>query len=202
MEIRDRIIMAGWETFFKYGVRSTTLDQLATELGISKKTIYQHFKDKNELVLAIVECAMTEERQRADEVFAISTDPIDEVLKATEVMREMMANISPTLLSDLEKYYPEAWSVFLESKKGFLVDIERNLKQGIEVGLYRAELNVTVLSRMRLECVEMALRKEMSLFGSFNTNDVNNAFLDHFIRGIVTEKGLERYSKYLNENNY
>lgn len=199
VEMIDRIIQAGSETFFKYGIRSVPLDQLASELGISKKTIYQHFKDKDELVMAIVKCSLDAERARADECYANSKNPIHEIIQASELMNEIMININPTFLVDLEKYHPKAWKVFSESKSDFLVDIERNLNDGIAQGLYRPDLNISILSRMRLESVEMGLNQDFFPARSFNVTEVNLAFLDHFIRGIVTEKGLKLYESYKSE---
>jgi AcrR family transcriptional regulator len=195
--MKDRIIQTGCEAFFKYGVRSVPLDQLASELGISKKTIYQHFKDKDELVLAIVEFVMNAERLKADECYSQSQDPIHELIQASALMGEIMLSINPTLLMDLQKYHPKAWKVYLESKAGFLVDIERNLNDGIKLELYRSDLDISILSRMRLESVEMGLNQDFFPIKHFNVAEVNQAFLDHFIRGIVTEQGLKVYESHV-----
>ena len=112
---------------------------------------------------------------------------------ATRMMREMMANINPVVFHDLQKYYPRAWNHYTEHKKHFLTVVKENLVKGIEQGYYRNDLDVEILSRMRIESVELAFNQAVFPHKEFQILDIQITFIDHFIRGIVTEKGLKAY---------
>lgn len=197
VEMKDRIIIAGFETFFKYGIRSVTLDQIASELGISKKTIYQHFKDKDELVFTVAAYAIDNERKDALCIFSTADNPIHEMVLGLNVMMEFLNNINPIFLFDLEKYYPRAWSLYLKSKKEYRRDVVRNLTLGVKEGLYRADINIEILSAMRIESFELAFDQEVFPQKDFKMMDIQIQFLDHFLRGVLTQKGLELYEDLL-----
>ncbi|MFN8346445.1 MAG: TetR/AcrR family transcriptional regulator [Spirosomataceae bacterium] len=196
--MRERILDKAQELFFRYGVKSVTMDDIARELGISKKTIYQHFEDKNAMVFAGVEHHFECDRALAEQMQAEAPDPIAEVVMASEMMRQTMAGMNPTAIFDIKKYYPQAWDLFSKYKKQFILEIvKQNLKKGMEMGLYRSAINIEVIARLRLEQIEMGLDPYIFPLGQFNPLDTQLELLDHFLRGIVTLDGLSLYEKYL-----
>lgn len=196
--MRERILDKAQELFFRYGVKSVTMDDIARELGISKKTIYQHFEDKNAIVYAGVEHHFECDREIAERMQAEAPDPIAEVVMTSEMMRQTMAGMNPTAIFDIKKYYPQAWDLFSKYKKDFILDIvKKNLIKGVEMGLYRANINVEVIARFRLEQVEMGLDPYLFPLAQFNPLDTQLELLDHFLRGIITLEGLNLYENYL-----
>jgi AcrR family transcriptional regulator len=196
--VRERILDKAQELFFRYGVKSVTMDDIARELGISKKTIYQHFEDKNAIVYAGVEHHFECDREIAERMQAEAPDPIAEVVMTSEMMRQTMAGMNPTAIFDIKKYYPQAWDLFSKYKKDFILDIvKKNLMKGVEMGLYRANINVEVIARFRLEQVEMGLDPYIFPLTQFNPLDTQLELLDHFLRGIITLEGLNLYENYL-----
>lgn len=174
------------------------MDDIARELGISKKTIYQHFEDKNAIVYAGVEHHFECDREIAERMQAEAPDPIAEVVMTSEMMRQTMAGMNPTAIFDIKKYYPQAWDLFSKYKKDFILDIvKKNLMKGVEMGLYRANINVEVIARFRLEQVEMGLDPYIFPLTQFNPLDTQLELLDHFLRGIITLEGLNLYENYL-----
>lgn len=174
------------------------MDDIARELGISKKTIYQHFEDKNAIVYAGVEHHFECDREIAERMQAEAPDPIAEVVMTSEMMRQTMAGMNPTAIFDIKKYYPQAWDLFSKYKKDFILDIvKKNLIKGVEMGLYRANINVEVIARFRLEQVEMGLDPYLFPLAQFNPLDTQLELLDHFLRGIITLEGLNLYENYL-----
>lgn len=174
------------------------MDDIARELGISKKTIYQHFEDKNAMVFAGVEHHFECDRALAEQMQVEAPDPIAEVVMASEMMRQTMAGMNPTAIFDIKKYYPQAWDLFSKYKKEFILEIvKKNLKKGVEMGLYRPSVNVEVIARLRLEQIEMGLDPCLFPLGQFNPLDTQLELLDHFLRGIVTLEGLSLYETYL-----
>jgi TetR/AcrR family transcriptional regulator, cholesterol catabolism regulator len=196
--VRQRIIDKSQELFFRYGIKAVTMDDIARELGISKKTIYQHFEDKDAIVLAGVTAHFDEERCQSEELQAKAPDPIAEVVMASEQMRQMLTGMNPTMIFDLKRYYPQAWASFTEFKNDFILDnIRTNLKKGIQLGLYRKDINVEVLALLRNEQVELGFDPQIYPPQKFNMLDVQLSLLDHFLRGVVTDEGLKLYENYL-----
>ncbi len=200
VEIKDRILKQAEELYRQFGIRSVSMDDISNALGISKKTIYQHFADKDQLVKEVIQFFMECEHGRAEDVFQKAINPIEEIILSTQSMREMLRNINPALLYDLQKYFPEAWQIYLNQKDAFKEIVQRNLVKGMEVGLYRYDLIPEIMSKFRLESIDMAFNSHVFPAKDFNLLDVQLAFIDHFIRGIVTENGLKIYLELVNKH--
>lgn len=197
MELKDRILQKAEQLFFRVGVKSVTMDDIARELGVSKKTIYQHFPDKDEIVYQTVLQEMAKDQCEFDALRDSNYNAIERIMHGTEMMRQQFADMNPSLIYDVQKYHPRAWQVFQQHKHGFiLTGIREELRQGIAEGLFRNDLDVEVLSRLRLEQIELGFNHQVYPSSQFTLVRVQLAFADHFIRGIVTEKGLALYAEY------
>lgn len=184
--------------FWRYGVKSVTMDDIAKELGISKKTIYQHFSDKDAIVAEVVETELDCEKKDIERLEGEASDPIDEVIRTSDYMRANIATMNPVLLHDLKKYHPAAWNLFQKHKHERIIHtIKRNLTKGIELGLYRNDINVDVLARMRIETVEMAFDTSVFPPQQFGLMEIQNQLIHHFLRGILTESGFKLYNTYI-----
>jgi TetR/AcrR family transcriptional regulator, cholesterol catabolism regulator len=196
MDTKERIITKADELFFRYGVRAVTMDEIAQELGISKKTIYLHFEDKDSIVYDVALRSFECDKQEMITIHQNAKNPIDEVLASIEYLRKNFANMNPMILNDLRKYYPKVWNLYGEHKKFYMKEaVIRNMKEGIEQGLYRDDVNVDVLAKLRMEQVEMGFDPEIFPHNQYNAIDIQDAFIDHFLRGIITEKGLKIYNE-------
>jgi TetR/AcrR family transcriptional regulator, cholesterol catabolism regulator len=199
--VKERILEKSQELFFRYGIKTVTMDDVAKEVGISKKTIYQHFSDKDSIVYAVVEAHFMQECRQQEKLQAEATDPIAEVVMSSEMMRQVLTGMNPSMFLDLKRYYPSAWQLFTEFKNGFIFDLIRNnLLKGIEQGLYRTELNIEVLARLRNEEIELGFDPQIFPANKTNILEVQLVFLDHFLRGIMTDNGLKLYENYLQKN--
>ena len=175
------------------------MSDVARELGISKKTIYQHFSDKDAIIKEVMQQQLLCEEQDMERIEREATDPIDEVLRISEYIRAMFSTMNPVLLFDLKKYHTAAWKMFQAHKEGKLIEgISRNMQKGMEQGLYRTDINVNVLAKLRLEQVELGFDPTIFPPDRFNLLDVQLQFVHHFLRGILTEKGFQRYYSYIN----
>lgn len=196
--MRQRIIEKAERLFFKYGIKSVTMDDIARELGISKKTIYQHFPDKDGIVLAVAENHFDCDRHEAHQMQCEAIDPIAELVLTSEMMRASLSELNPALIFDLRKYYPSVWGLFQQYKHDFILELLRNnLTKGISMGLYRPDLSVEVIARVRLEQVDAVFNTDVFPSNKFNFLEVQLILLDHYIRGIVTDKGACLYEQYI-----
>lgn len=196
-EQKERIIAGARELFFRHGMKSVTMDDLAAHLAISKKTLYQYYDDKEEL---IYEITAEEIRFHAAEVTTIreqAADSIEEILLAMQMLSRMMNKISPTVFYDLQKYYQRSWKRFTEFKNHQMCDfIEENLRRGIKQGLYRKELDLKIMARLRLEELQMGYNPEIFPPDRFNIFQVQLSMMEHFLYGITTMKGYGLIEKY------
>ena len=198
LEIKDRIITKAREQFFRYGVKSVTMDEIANELGISKKTIYQHFEDKDDIVYQLMLSEMNQDKCEWEELEKTSKDVIERTVKSMDLIKQAFTEINPTAFFDIKKYHPKSWQIFQEHKQNFiLASIIRDLKDGIEQGYFRPDIKVDILARMRLEQIELGFDPVIFPPNKFSIVEVELTMLDNFFRGILTEKGLQVYQEYL-----
>lgn len=177
------------------------MDDIAKELGISKKTIYQHFNDKDAIVKEVVEQELACEKLDIDRLGAEASDPIEEVLRTSDYIQASFSTISPVLLHDLKKYHPKAWNLFQKHKHEHIIQgVIDNLQRGIEKGYYRHNINVDVLARMRVEQIEMGFDPAIFPPQKFSMIDVHVQLIHHFLRGILTDKGFTLYNTYVDKS--
>jgi AcrR family transcriptional regulator len=197
METRERILCASHELLYKFGVRSVTMDDIAKQIGISKKTIYTCFSDKNELVTQFMEEKLGEHLSCFENITANSANAIDEIVKNMEEMGHIFSQMNPNFIYDIQKHHPAAWQLFKDFKNKHIAGIiERNLKQGISEGLYRSDINIKVISKLRLETIEIAFNPLIFPPETYSVRDVQLQLLDHFLHGITTLKGHRLINKY------
>jgi AcrR family transcriptional regulator len=200
MDIKDKILKGASDLFHRYGIRSVSMDDLARSLSVSKKTIYQYFTDKDEIVALATRLHTSEMKEEYDSSFERAKDPVDELTKMSHCMRKHFKDLNPSLLYDIQKFYPSAWEEFNRFKMDYIRNrIESNLRRGIELGYYRAEINVEVLSLLRLEEVQMAFDPTRFPLDKFDFRETQMQMLDHFIHGIVTQEGKALFDKYNEE---
>src|ERR1700754_5054952 len=162
MSQTERIILGGEELFLKAGIKSVTMDDIAKHLGMSKKTIYQFFKDKNELVIALVKKKLKEDEDNMEAIIAKSSNVMEEMINMMKCSEEIFSRINPIVIHDMQKYHPDAWKHFQAFKSGVLVQtLENLLSEGVKDGYIRPELDVKILARMRMAQVEMGFNSSI-----------------------------------------
>ena len=188
------------ELFMQYGIRSISMDDIATQLGISKKTIYQYFADKNELVSAVVDEDIHDLQNRCVVCSQRADNAIHEIFLTMDMIQEFLINMNPMLLYDLRKFHQEAYHKWVEHKNNFLlVTVHNNILSGIQEGLYRPDINPDILSKFRLESMLIPFNIEVFPPAKFTLVDVTIELLENFLYGMVTEKGYELTTKYKHE---
>ncbi|HEY9002653.1 MAG TPA: TetR/AcrR family transcriptional regulator [Mucilaginibacter sp.] len=199
MSQTDRIILGGEELFLKAGIKSVTMDDIAKHLGMSKKTIYQFFRDKNELVIALVQKKLKEDEDQMEEIINKSGNVIEGMINMMKCSEDIFSRINPIVIHDLQKYHPDAWKQFQNFKSGVIVQtLEELLKKGIEQGYIRADIDVKIIARMRMIQVEMGFNTDIFPHSEFNVWKVQQQFHEHFNYGICTLEGYKLLNEYRN----
>ncbi len=199
-DIKDKILKGSEELFMKYGVRSISMDDIARHLSVSKKTLYQHFVDKDELVTMMSKAFLEKDKRQYEAITAISKNAVDELSKISILLKQDMEELNPSLLFDLQKFHPKAWNLWQEFKEKFIQEsMVRNLKQGIEEGYFRPEINPDIIAVARLVMIESSFNDQVFPKDRFNFVEVNWQIFDFFVHGMCTEKGKKLYQKYRSE---
>jgi len=197
----ERIIQGGEELFLTAGIKSVTMDDIAKHLGMSKKTIYQFFKDKNELVIALVKKKLKEDEDQIEDIMRRSANVIEEMINMMKCSEDIFSRINPIVIHDMQKYHPEAWAEFQKFKADVLIStLEELLTKGIQQGYIRPDIDVKIMARMRVIQVEMGFDTTIFPMAEFNPWKVQVQFLEHFNYGICTLKGYKLLNQYKNIN--
>ena len=194
--MREKILEGAHQLFVQYGVRSVSMDDVARAISMSKKTLYQHFENKDDLVTEVVKLHLDDEKFQMDEIVRQSDNAIEELFNLSKCMRAMF-KINPSLLYDLQKYHAPAWEIYQKFKKEFLISrIIDNLERGKSDGNYREELDPRVIAILRIETIQMVFNDHVFPLSSFDFIEVQVQVFDHFVHGILSEKGKKRYHQY------
>ncbi len=197
IQTKEKILKASEALFTKYGVRSISMDDIARHLSVSKKTLYQHFADKDELVTMVVQGHMENNKKIYERITEQSENSIDELHKIGVTLRRHFEEQNPSLLFDIQKFHPKAWTVWVDHKNNFIkCSIVRNIKQGIEDGLIRPEVNGEILAILRLATIQVCCDEQIFPRDNFSMGEVQAQVFEHFVYGLCTEKGKKLYLKY------
>lgn len=197
MDYRHRILEEAAVMFRTYGIRAATMDMLANRMGISKRTIYEVFKDKDELLQGVLKWMVNRQHEVMKKILNESENVIEAIFKMLDLMRNHFQNMSPAFLLDMKRYRKEILKKLAE--KNELPYAENNtelLERGIREGIFRNDINIEITNKCLFEVARIANDKEVfppELFGSKN---VMRHLYINYLRGISTQAGLDLINQY------
>lgn len=199
----ERIVAKAYELFMRLGIRSVSMDEIANQLGMSKKTIYLYYADKDELVEDAIEIVLNINRNDCKTQLEESENAIHEVFLSIDTVKKILSKMNPAVIFDLEKYHTGAFNKYNDHKNKFLFDvIVNNLNRGKQEGLYRQEININLIARFRLASMFLIFNPEIFPGEHFNLPQLIAETTDNFLYGIASEQGrlmIEHY-KQLSKN--
>ena len=196
--MKEKILKKAIDLFLSFGFKSVTMDDIANELAISKKTIYAHFSTKLKLVKATTFYVFEQINSGISDICTINQNPIEEVYLIKSLVTEQLKDEKNSPQYQLQKYYPKIFET-LKQKQFESVNecITANLKKGIEQGLYRKEIDIDLITRLYFNGVMGVRNVELFPINEFNVTYLMDSYLEYHIRAIATEKGLEILQKIL-----
>jgi len=185
-------------TLYKsYGVKSITMDDAARHLGISKKTLYQFFSDKSQLVKEAVAWEIEAKRKGFSKLRQDNLNAIEELLLYYKIQIKMILDYKPNFVYDLKKYYPDIYNKYVNIKRDEIVgSVKKNLEKGIEEGYFRSELDVSIISRLTLMRIEGMIHSGIFSDDEMMSPAVFTEIYYYHIYGIVTDKGRSYFEKH------
>jgi len=197
---KDRILQKANDLFMRYGIRSITMDEIATQLGISKKTIYQFFTDKDEMVEAVVDQEIKRNEEECRGFRTNSDNAVHEIFIALEEMEEMLKGMNPLIMYDLEKHHPKAFKKFRDHKYLLMYKmVKENLERGVKEEIYRLDMNFDVVAKSRIESVFMSFNQDIFPHSRYRIPEVCYELASLFLNGITNSKGRKLIEKYSQE---
>lgn len=199
MELRDRIIEVSSDLFMSNGCKSVTMDEVAAANGISKRTLYEHFKDKTNL---LEECLlMMEEKMKmlGEKAFSGSKSIIELVCLEHESQSDMMINMRIRFYEELKKYYPDLYDKMHKRFTDFhKVTTRKFLERGQKEGLFLINIDMEVVGRMVFEIATIIQNSEIFSLANHSRKQLFRETMVMSFRGISTEEGIKMIDKYLN----
>jgi AcrR family transcriptional regulator len=186
--------------FLKFGFKSMGVDDIARELGISKKTLYQEFKDKNDIIDQVVTAMINEEETSTCMVADESDNAIDEIIQLAKMITTKFKDVHPSVIFELQKYYPAIGKKFENHKKENVYScMHQNLKRGIKEGLYRSNLNIDIIASLFINKIEMIMNRDFVGGEDYSFQQVYLEMMRYHVRGIANEKGREYLKGRINQ---
>ncbi|MHC1732706.1 MAG: TetR/AcrR family transcriptional regulator [Bacteroidales bacterium] len=199
-EYDARIISGAAELFKVYGIKAVTMDDIASHLGVSKRSIYERFRDKDTLLYAVLDSMIAKQREKIESILESSPDVISAVFTIIRTSRDHAATMSPLISSDLKKYHSTVMKN-LKEKCGH-PDHEAGVKileKGISQGIFRETFNTDILSRAFRGIAAMTGDEELFPLEMFERKEIMRHVMVSFMRGISTEKGVQLIDSMENE---
>lgn len=199
--MKEQIQNKATELFLQQGFKSVTMDDIAEEIGISKKTIYAHYSTKSKLIEASVSKLIEEISQGIENLKAKNLNPVVENFKVKVYVQRMLKNEKTSPQYQLKKYYPKIYENIRTTKfditQRYGID---NLQRGITTGDYRANMQISFVSKIHF--AGMLAIKDKALFSEdeYSNNKLMDYLLEYHLRAICTPKGLATLEEFLKDN--
>jgi len=192
--MRQKILEVAIEQFSHYGVRIVTMEDIARLTGISKKTVYQEFKDKKELVRDTFSTVLEQDTVKLRSILDSGDGVIEHLVYTSRMVRERMGKLNPLVIMEIQRYFPDTWELFEKYRTEVIeADLVNVLERGKELGYFRPEINSSLLAKMRVDQISAGFDLVNFRESKFSLVELQVSVLDHFLHGIFTEKGRKSY---------
>jgi AcrR family transcriptional regulator len=197
MDYRQKITEEAAIMFRTYGIRAVTMDMLAAQLGISKRTIYEVFSDKDELLKGVLKWMSKKQHEVMSRIFSESDNVIEAIFKMLDLMTDHFQKMSPAFSMDMKRMHRNVFENPEEMKDlPYLQNNSEILTRGIKEGLFRDDIDIEITNKCLLEVVRMSNDNSVFPPDDFLNKDVIRNFYINYLRGISTQKGLELINQY------
>lgn len=201
MEIKQQILTKAEALFMRYGLKSITMDDLARELGMSKKTLYQYIDNKADLIAQLFQLRIDEEREMMETFQKQATDAIDEILHLARYIIRKLRQLSPTVVYDLQKYYRSTWKEMeaLHQKHVYHI-IKENIERGIGQGVYRDDIHPDIIAKLYVGKTSLVADEDLFPLRDYDISELFKEYMLYHLHGIASAKGLALLEEHLAES--
>jgi len=199
--MREKIVHRAAEMFLSLGFKSVTMDDIAQELGISKKTIYVHFQNKTKLVEAVTFEVFESICEGIDGICNTSINPIEELYDIKMFVMQHLKGEKTSPQYQLKKYYPQIYEILKFKQFEKMQEcVKTSLQKGIDTKLFRANIDVEFISRMYFNGMTGIKDERLFPLDMFNMNYLMESYLEYHLRAIVNNNGKQILNKFITSN--
>ncbi len=200
-DIKIKILREAEMLFMKYGFKSITMDDVARELGISKKTLYLYFEDKNDLVNQTMLQHLEDQKVSCQNIETLKLDPISYMLNISDSVSTQLRQINPGVLYDLKKYFKSSWDNFVEFKTNFVYqNVLNNLETGQSKGYYQKDIDVKLIASLYVHLIDFLVSPTGFQNEHKTFRELHFEIMKYHLRAICTEKGLKILNEKIKNN--
>ena len=193
----QEILNRAEKLFLNVGIRSVSMDDISRQLGMSKKTLYQYFDNKDELVRTVIESHVEREQEEIEAISDRSKNALDELYLIGHQAIKNMKDVSPSTLHDLQKYYRSSFDILMEKQHQFVYEFYiKNIERGIFEGHFREDINPDIIARIFSNCIHFIVEALADPNINFTKKQMMEELYDYHVRGIATAKGKRLWEKY------
>ena len=202
--ILDKIV----KLFYEFGIKNLNMDDISRQLKISKKTLYQYFKSKEDLIEKLFYYDEIKWDEKISKIKLMDLNAIDILIQVSILVFDEMGKLDPKLKFELKKYYEPVFNQFMQNKQNHIYnDISRNIQKGINEGLYRNDINIELVAGLYVRNLVDMHNMDFCFGENITFEQVFETMFENHIRAISTPEGLEYFEKrkseliHLNKNN-
>lgn len=197
MDLKEQLLLVSAQMFLKYGIKSVSMDDISRQLGISKKTLYEVVENKNDLINAVLDFHLKDSADELNALLKKSEDAIDEIMQVSSHVLFFIANMSPTIIYDLQKYHPQSWKKVKEYQRTIVEkQIYNNLVRGQKEMLYRRDFDPQIVARLFVYKSSSITDHEVFPTELFDRKTLYKEIIKYHFFGIISEKGLKSLLKH------
>ncbi|MBT8232453.1 MAG: TetR/AcrR family transcriptional regulator [Saprospiraceae bacterium] len=199
---KNTIIHSAKSLFLKFGIKSISMDDIAKDIGMSKKTIYNFVTNKDDLVLSVLQSFIEEEKEIVSHIKSHANNAIEEMASIGKYVIQTMRKMKPTLTHDLKKYHVKSWDFLNKDHFSFIEDIiKSNINRGINEGLYRSELDPEIQAKIYVGLARLIVEEEVFPIKKYERPHIYENVFMYNMNGIMNDKGRKEIKKYLKQDN-
>ena len=193
-DTRKRIIQKGWERFLAMGFSKVTMDEIADDLGISKKTLYKYFESKNDLIEIVIQQQLLGISVQVHQIVSADMEYVEKLNRLFTFLGNFISRIGKQFADDLQRTKPALWERIDQFRREkILVNIGNILEQGIQQGMFRKDLDKDVAMLMFLTAVPGVVNPDILSRHAFSAGEAFESMIGIFFEGVLTDEARERY---------
>jgi AcrR family transcriptional regulator len=184
------------ELFLEFGIRNLNMDDISRSLGISKKTLYQYVKSKEDLIEKLFYYDEVKKDKEMARILAKDLNAIETLVQVSIMVFEEMSRFNPKLTFELKKYYEPLFQQFMVRKQNLIFAlISRNIEKGITQGLYRNDINIELVAGLYVRNLVMMHNKDFCMVENITFEQLFEVMFENHIRAISTPEGIAYFEK-------
>jgi AcrR family transcriptional regulator len=196
MQTKQKILDTTFNLYMRYGIKSVSMDDISSELGMSKKTLYQHIENKDDLVRQVITKYIEDDEKEILEISKRSKNAIDEMIGIARHVLYFLRQMKPSLIYDLKKYHRDSWRIIDEKHfQQVHTIIRNNLERGIREGLYRSEITPNIIATFYTKVTEIVVDESVFPINNYKHQDLFISHVNYHMCGIVNEQGKTMFKE-------